>query len=45
MTIFALRYVVDLPFLERRISVNARNALAALETTVANRLLMSTRNF
>jgi len=45
VSIFALRDVMNLPLLERRVSVHARGALPALETTMANWLLVPTGNF
>jgi hypothetical protein len=44
MYVFALRNIVDLPLLERRVSVHARNALPALEATVTDWSLVPTRN-
>jgi hypothetical protein len=45
MSIFALRDVMNLPLLERRVSVHARDALAALEATMTYWLLVPTGNF
>lgn len=44
MSIFALRDVMNLPLLERRISVHTYGALPPLKTAMADWLLVATGN-